>query len=647
MKSGAAKVWWLFLTLLLGLAIWLSATGALILRGSPLPLLESLAQARGLVVTSPQSWGVALLARLPGDLLAWTAMVTVVANLLGALALYLAGRWTWKNPVSPVLAVGVAYFAEKTLWLAAVYPEESLTHLVMSLALASLLAGAVPLLGLFVLALALLSPAQAIMFLPTLVYLGYRRQPAYGLILPSVVLLGVGGLLIPLSGDYRLQPSLFGWSWLTFVPLVLAFWPESVRQARAGIYLTLLLGSLLTGQAELASVLALGDLAFVGLAWLEQPPSESRLPGLALRASWLFGALATLLFIAAVLPGERHLNRRVLIPAQKARVPFSELWRFFSLDRHARRAAQDSWRATVPFPEMTPRDLEVALELPEASRTQGICPLTFDSPVESRRVALLYALVSGRPLRGWDSSRHLAGPLLLSKLRGKNLLSDGPVVILRRADSVQVGAPAPKLEGVPSELDLRRVTLLPYRPQAVSVKPGAGYRWISAGGELEVAFHDTPAEVLLSAEPGEIRIVSSHPSHAVRHLEVPNFSATLSGLPEESLPSRSLVPLRLRLKNTGELAFSSEMLAHWRLESVGVESFGPFTQRPGKDYILFPGESTVLEVELATPETEGLLWLKAFILAPDGEEFQLKVEQSEPLRTWLRTPPVGTWVEEP
>lgn len=647
MKSGAAKAWWVFLTILLGLAIWLSASGTLLLRGLPLPLLESLAQARGLVGTSTPNWGGVLLTKLPGDLLAWTVALTVVANLLGALALYLAGRWTWKNPVSPALAVGVAYFAEKTLWLATTSPAESLTHLATSLALASLLAGAVPLLGLFILVLGLLSPAQAVMLLPALAYLSYRRQPAYGLILPSVVLLGVGGLLIPLSGDYRLQPGLSGWSWLTLAPLFLAFWPDSVRQARGGIYLTLLLGSLLTGRAELASVVALGDLAFLGLAWLEQPTSESPLPGTALRVSWLLGFLATSLFIAAVLPGERYLNRRVLIPAQKARVPFPELWRFFSLDRHARRAAQDSWRANVPFPEMTSRDFELALELPESSISQGICPLTLDSPLESRRVALLYALVSGQSLGGWDSPRHLAGPLLLCKLRGKNLLSDGPLVIVRRADSVQVGAPAAKLDNTPAELDLRRVMVLPYRPQTVSVKPGGGYRWISAGGDLEVVFHDAPAEVLLSAEPGEIRIVSSHPSHAVRHLEVPNFSATLSGLPEESLPSRSLVPLQLRLKNTGELAFSSEMLSRWRMETAGVESFGPFTQQPRKDYLLFPGESTVLELDIATPEAEGLLWLKAFAMTPDGEKFQLELEQSVPLRTWCRTPPVGTWVEEP
>lgn len=647
MKSSAAKVWWGFLTFVMALAVWLSASGTVVLQGFPLPMMESLAQARGLVTSSVPIWGEAVLGRLPGDEIVWMAALTVLANLLGAAALYSAGLWTWRNPLSPTLAVGVAFFAQKTLWLKTASPTDSLTHLLLALALAAILAGTVPLFALFIIALALLSPAQAVMFMPVLAYLAFRRQAAYGLVIPAVSLLGVGGLLIPLAGEYRLVPGLTGWSVLTLAPLLLSVLTGPVRQARAGIYLTLLLGSVLTGVAELASVLALGDLAFVILEKLNRAEPPTSVRGFRLRADRVVIALATLAFVAVVLPGEQHLNRRVLIPAQKADVPFGELWRFFSLDRHARRAAQDPWRANTPFAEMTARDFELALELPAEASDRGFCPLTFDGKAESRRVALLYALISGKPLRGWDSPRHLAGPLLLSKLRGRNLLNDGPVIVSRDAKGSKLAEPAAALVGTPAELDLRRIMIVPYRSQAVSTKKGGGYRWISPGGEFQVVFADTPVEVLLSAEPCEIRVVSAHPSQAKRQLEVPRFHATLSELPQESLPSRSLVPLRVRLKNDGEVAFGSEMLERWRLDVVGQDPAQSFVQLPSKPFLLFPGESTVVELQLATPEAEGVFWLDAKVLTPDDRQLEVAIEKGSPLRTWRRTPAVGTWVEEP
>lgn len=630
----------------MGLAIWLSASGGVILWGVSEPLLERLAQIRGLVPMVGAGWGVTMtiLAHLPGDIMAWSAGLTILANLLGAVVLYGVGYWTWKNPVSPAFAVGVAYFAAPTLWIKATSPAESLAHLLTALALAAVLRGAVPLLGLFLILVALLSASKAVMLLPLLAHLAFRRQAAYGVVIPALALLGAGCLLIPLSGGYRLEPGLSGWSYLSLAPLLLSLTRGPARAARGGIYVSLLLGSLLTGEAELASALAWGDLAFLALSALQSPETPERLSGPRVRLAWLFTAVASLVFIAVVLPGEQYLNRRILIPAQKARVPFSELWRFFSLDRHARRVAQEPWREAVPFAGMTARDFEVALELPEQTEAQGFCPVTWGQMEESRQVALLYALISDRPLRGWDTPRSLAGPLLLCKWRQQNLIEQGPLLVIRENGDARVAQPAPPLPATPSELDLRRIMVLPYRAQAVSRQPGGGYRWTSAGGEFTTVFHDSQVEVMLGSEPGEIRIVSLHPSHAVRHLEVPEFQATLSQLPEAALPSRSLVRLKLRLENSGELAISSEMLARWLLQVPGGTSF---SQRASKDFLLFPGEATELEFALSTPEAEGQLWLKASAFTPSGQQILIEVEQETPLRTWRRTPPVGTWVEEP
>lgn len=645
--TKGTKLWWYFLALLLFLVVWLSASGALVLRGFSPDVLRYLAQGAGLLAPLDKSWEPLPLHRLPGDLLCWTSGLTILSNLLGAAAIYAAGAWTWKNPISPTLAVGVAYFAEKTMWLKTTTPGESLTHLLLALAFSSLICGAVPLLSLFILALALLDPAQAVMLLPALAYLSYRRQTAYGLVVPALALLGVGCLLIPIGGNYRLEPSLTSWSALTLLVLFATALPGPIRQARAGLYLTLLLGSGLTGTNELASILLLGDLAFTGLKALEsESPAEVssglvRIPG-----AFAVTLLSTIVLVWAVLPGEQYLNRQVLIPAQKSKVPFGELWRFFSLDRHARLAAQDSWRTKAPFPEMTAADYETALELSQKTLPQGICPVTPGQLEENIRIGLLYALVSQRSLRGWDHHRHLAGPLLLCKIREKNLLSDGPLVLFRKPERVEIMVPAKKPE-TPAELDLRRILVLPYRTQTVSLKSGAGYRWSSSSGELEVAFTDGPAEVIFSAEPGPIRILSIHPSQAVRQLEVAPFQATLSEVPRETLPSRSLVPLRLRLKNTGDVAIGSEMLSGWNLRADTEESFGTFTQHPTKEYLLFPGESTTLDFDLATPENEGLFRLAASAQTPDGETLELQIDQEFPIRTWRRTPPVGTWVEEP
>lgn len=649
------SLWWGFLTLLLGLAIWMCATGNVMLRGFPLEVLEGLARGKGvaLPVEAPRVDGTAMLGSLPGDSLAWASAVTALLNGLGALALYLAGYRTWRNLVSPLLAVGVAYFGANTVWVDCPTPGQASLHFLLAGSLAALLMGSVPVMAGLVLALAVLSPPHAVMIFLALAFLGYRRQEAYGLFVPTLALFGVGCLLIPLTAGYRLQPSFDGWQASTLVPLLLALLPGPVREARGGIYLAFLLGSALTGTPELASVLALGDLAFEALercaATCESKEVETGRP---LSGRLLVGVLATLALVLVVLPGERYLNRRILIPAQKADLPLPRLLGVFSLRSHARLFPEDEWRAKVPFPELTAGDFALALDLAQTPLEDGFCPLTLDGRQESRRVALVYALASGQALRGWDSPRHLGAPLLLCKLRERNFILEGPAVIFRKDGQARVADRPPVIKD-PVPLDFRNVLLLPYRVQRVSQQPGASYRWtsnISLAGEGQtctLSFPDQVAEVMLSSQPGEYRLNS--PAGAVRHFEMPAVVWELSDprLASETLPSRSLVPLRLRLANKGFGPVSSDMLASWRVEPVEGASFSSFLQRTPKKFILYPGESTELELMLATPEPEGVFPLRVRAVTPEGDEMEIPLVAPSSAHTWRRLPPVGTWVEEP
>lgn len=644
MISRAGKAWWGFLGLVLTLAIWLCASGPVWLYGLPLSLLEGLAQSRELLASQTPPTGLSL-AALPGDIVAWTAGATVLLNLSAAIVLLLGGAWSWRNPISCVLALGTAFFAANSMWVVTSSPRQSLIHLALALALAALVRGAVPLLAGWVLVLGALSPEQGLMMYPALAYLAYRRQAAYGLLVPTLAVFGVGCLLVPIAGDYRLHPGLGGWHLLTLVPLAFCLLPGQIRAARGGIYAALLVGSALTETAELAGVLAVGDAAFVALGKVREPSGERVARGFQLSGSALLGVGATLLLFWTVLPGERYLNRQILIPAQKADVPLPRLFAFFSLEGHARSFAQEAWRKNAPFPELSAADYQLALELAEQPLGSEICPITPDGQAESRRVALVYALLSRHPLGGWDDAEHLAAPLLLCKLRGKSFLSKGPAVILRQAGLARLGE-RPSSVTPPAPLDFRSLMTLAHRVQQVSQQPGAAYRWSSSGQTYELSFVDQPAEVVFSARPGEYHISSV--AGAARKFEVPPIAWELSGLPQsETLPSRSLVPLKLSLKNTGNGPISSDLIASWRIETTRGASFSHFRQPGPAQLILFPGETVQLALQLATPEPEGLYRVRAVAVTPEGKELAIPFAGPSTIRTWRRLPPVGTWLEEP
>ncbi len=666
MIGRMGKLWWGFLFVLLVVAVWLTGTGHILLHGVPLEVLEGLARGQGLVPPPerpPTFDGLALLGRLPGDSVAWASGLTSTLNCLAAVLLYLACRRSWQNPISPVLAVGAAFFGATTMWVESLTPADSLLHLWLCLGLAALMAGAVPLMACLVLAVATFAPGEALSLYLALAYLGYRRQAAYGLTIPTVAVFGVGCLMIPMAGGYRMEPGLGGWYLWSLLPLALAFIPSQLREARQGIYLSLLLGSALTGCGELASILALGDLAFVALQACRstteteqgEAPVEPAEPvgpaeptgALRLSAVSLGGLFATLILVAVVLPGERYLNSTVLIAAHKKKVPVPQLFRVLSLDQHARRFAQDPWRARAPVAGLSAADCELALRLADEGAPSGICPLTLDGWAERRDIALVYSLLSRQKLVGWDNPGSLAPPLLLSKLQGKNLLSRGPAVILRQGDSAQI-APPPTAPRSPAPLDFRHLMAVPYLPQTVSKTPGAGYFWVSAGQSYEVSFPNDRAVVMVSDHEGEVRLASLKAGGARRHLEVAPTEWILAGLPSQtSLPSRSLVPITLTLSNQGQGPLSSRMIAGWRFEIVGGESWNSFGQENPKEFLLFPGEATDLEFQLSTPEGEGVFPVRAVALTVEGKELEVPLAGPSRIRTWRRTPPVGTWVEEP
>lgn len=645
MMGKGAKAWWGFLAVLLLLAVWLTASGHVLLWGFPLRVFEVLAKARGLVPPDGSSVVglTGLLGRLPGDAVAWATTATVGLNTAAALCLLVAGYKAWKNPISPVLAVGAAFFGAKTMWVKSLTPHDSLLHLLLALSLVALIAGTVPLLAGLVLCTAVVAPEQGVMVYLALAYLCYRRQPAYGLLVPTLALFGVGCLLIPLSGAYRLQPGLQGWQLWTLLPLVLAFYPSSVRQARGGIYLSLLLGSGLTGTAELASALAVADLAFVAFSACAVGASSGG-EGLRVPSGLLVSLVATVCLVSLVLPGERYLNREVLIRSHHARVPLPRLFTLLSLSEHAKRFAEQPWRANVPFPRLGSADCEVALDLSKRDLPEGFCPVTLGSLEESRELALVYALIANKRLGGWDNPRQLCAPVLLCKLRGKSFLHQGPQLVLRKDGTAKLVEAVP-LAAVPTPLDLRSLMTVAYHPQRIGAKGGA-YRWTGAGQSYELSFPDDPTEVLLSDRPGEYHIASLAQTGAQRQLDVPELRWAVSEVEGAvALPSRSLVPMTMRLKNLGRGPISSEMVASWRFAALG--SGEPFEQKTDSTFILFPGESMLLTLRLATPEGEGRLRLELEAVTPEGKVLPVPIKEAVEILTWRRMPPVGTWVEEP
>lgn len=650
MSPSRPHPWWLLLLTLLGLTVWVSAVGTVRLYGLPLTVLESLAEGRGLVPASGWPSATSLLSLLPGDPTRWASLAVAALHLLAALVTGAAAWTLWRHLPSVTLVVAAAFLGGPTLWVEASTPAQSALHLLLALALLALARGSLVLLVGVILGLAPFEPAQAVMLYLALAGLAHHRRKADGDWLAGIALVGTGCLLIPLAPGYRLEPSAQGfWLW-GGLALALACGQPALRQKRGPLYACLVAGALLTGTAELASLLAWGDLAWQGRAETEPAPvaeGSTAWPPATLRLSrgTLSHGIATLAFLAISLPGERYLNRQILIPAQKARVPLSALLVPFSLQDHAQHLPTSPWRQGAPYPPFLGSDAVLALELSRVPLDRGLCPVTLGSPDHDRLLGLLYALISGQRLGGWDSPEHQAGPLWLCRLQRANVLHQGPEVIFRTEAGATRTAPAP-LPPKPSALDLRHVQSSPYRRQRVSRDPGSAYRWESGPESYVVSFLEAPAEVLLTSAPGTVRI-SSLTGTARRELDVPPISWSASGLPhQQTLPSRSLISLQLRLTNTGRGPFGSELIRAWRLETSDP-SFSPFLQENPKPFLLYPQETVTLTLELATPEPEGRTTVRLTAITPEGTEIPVSWEGNGEVSTWRRLPPVGTWLEEP
>lgn len=642
--------WWRLLGCLLFVAIWVCASARITVRGLPTGVLESLARGKGLLTQSQAPWfdPIAWVAALPGDSLLWTAVLMTASTIGAAVVVVMVSQKIWKNSMSATLMLGFLFFGPNTLWALSTSPTESLEVFFLAGSIAAIISGSVPTLGGFVLATTALSPASGLALYPVLAYLCYKRERAYGIVVSSVTLFGVGCLLIPVAGNYRWEPSWSGLTVFSALPICMILFGRRQFSARTGTYASLLFGALLSGSAEWAAPIALADLAHYALnptpegAPVESVPTADGEKGWTLSVPLLAGILATVVLAFGVLKGEQALNREILIPAQKAKLPWSKLFGFFSLNHHAEKFTEESWRAKVPFPELTESDIEAARGLSN-QKSSGFTVLTPSSTSESRRLSLLYALISERPLQGWDDPQHLAGALLLCKLRAKNFLSSGPELIFRGSDGRVSKPERPVREptaGEQVDLSLGGALAMPFRVQTLSRDSGVSYQWRSSSEEYVLTFKDQPAEMVLTERVGKVTISSLQDPEVQRVFEIFPLKLELSGLPPNATwPSRSLVPLTLMLTNRGESAITSELLSKVFVETNAPESFGPFVQKISRQFILFPEEGTQLTLQLASPEPEGEFEIQISARTPLGEEFRIPLLGGGRFRTWRRLPP--------
>lgn len=446
--------------------------------------------------------------------------------------------------------------------------------------------------------------------------------------------------------DYTLKPALSGMSVWALLPLAALAFNKELRAARAGLYLTLLLASIVTGSAELASAICLGDLALLALkipstpTTTERSSTEWRLP-----ARGVIQGTALIALLLTILPGEQYLNRHILIPAQEQDVPLNRLLVPFSLSAHARRLGSEPWRLQTPFPGMRPEDVKLVDTLTSPFRV-----LTLTGLEEDRRLSLVYAVLSGQRLTGWDTPEHLSSTSLVCKAEERNVLVATEAVLFRESDSsrLESGATLPPDLGELPPIDLRRVLNIPFRAQQISQEPGTGYRLVTKEATETVFFADKPSTLIFSPAPSEYLVQSLGDEKKKREFEIAPISLELVPLDlTEVIPSRSLVPLNFKLINRGLSPISTDELESVTLEMQFNQPISPSEQEfPGK-FILYPDEGITVQLILATPEAEGRYQLAASFKTIDGVSRTLPITGDQVVNTWRRLPPVGTWIEEP
>jgi hypothetical protein len=647
MIGKTAKGAWWGANLLLCVALWLISTGRVYFDGLPASVLDGLVGAKNLIPADNVDILYSLLASTPKDITFSASLLQAVCLLAAMLVAWLSLAKVWANPVSPTLTTGLLFFGGSTLWLSAETPGQAVAVLFKAVAVACIVAGKVPLLCGAVLAVGYADPPLGIALYLSLVYLAFHRSQSYGNLVTSASIVGTGALLAVMIGDFTLRPSLQGLSvWCLWPLLGLAFSRE-LRDARKGLYLTLLGASALTGSAELASALCLGDLALIGLrSSKSQAEPTSPQHGVRVSVPVMVQLLALAVLMAAVLPGEQYLNRRILIPSQEKRIPLTQLLIPFSLEHHAERLAHESWRRESPYPEMRPKELTLLKQLQAPFRV-----ITLDATSENRQLSLLYALLSQQELKGWATPRHLSTSSLVCREVRKNVLV-GPQKILFRFDSssaaktedlprLESGPTLPTdLQGLPT-LVLKNLWNLPFRVQSVSDKPGTGYE-LKTSSAIETLFFPTePAKLVLSAAPMDYHISSLTNPEIKRELSVTALNLTLTAPNlDEVLPSRTLVPLTFKISNLGEMPISTREIQSVTLTVKDGASSQPYEQQFPEEFVLFPKEGLSLPLYLATPANEGLFQIEASFQTLDGEMRPLPILGDTSFRT-------GSRLEEP
>ncbi|HIB66207.1 MAG TPA: hypothetical protein EYO33_14105 [Phycisphaerales bacterium] len=645
MIGRAAKGGWIFLAVVMALAVWVYSTGQVYLYGFGSQVMEHLAQAANLIPSETYPRLYSFFTILPMDSALTASLFQSVLALSAFSALWLTLRRVWDNPVSPTLTCGLLFFGAMTGWFRIDSPEAALTLLFKAGAVATLVAGKVPLLAGCVLVLGYSDPAFGIAMYLALAYLAYLRQKSYGNFVSVLAVVGTGSLLAVLVGSYTLTPSTIGLSLWSAVPLLSLLLVRELRKERAGIYLTLLSGSVVTGSPEVASAICFGDLALLGLQVKGESEEAEDLPqDLSLSLKNLTQTVALFILILGVVPGEQRLNRYILVPSQKKKVPLSRLFVPFSLTHHGQNLDQ-LWRGKTPFPGLSQNGLILLQKGDGPFRV-----LTPDESYEDRTLALAYALLSNRPLRGWISADSLSGSSLTCRHLKKNVLLEDDEILFREngTERLESGPQAPENPQELPPLQLDSVWSLPIRHQNVSEKPGTGYILKTLKTTEKLFFPDTPAVVTFAAAPEIYRVGSLNDKKKFRDFRINSIALKL--IPpslELPVPSRSLVPLAFSLTNQGENPITSEELKSITLGLGSGSDFPAPSQSFPKKFVLFPGETINLPLTLVTPTAEGTFRLQASITTVRGQTFPVPVSGDGVITTWRRLAPTGHWVEEP
>ena len=645
MIGRAAKVGWKFLALVMALAVWLYATGQIYLYGFGPQVMEHLAQAAGLVPSDVYPRLYYFFTVLPLDSALAASLFQSLLALAAFTGLWFTLRSVWDNPVSPTLTCGLLFFGSMTNWFRIDSPETALTLLFKAGAVATLVAGKVPLLAGCVLVLGYSDPAFGIAMYLALAYLAYLRQKSYGNFVSVLAVVGTGSLLAVLVGRYTLLPSTGGLSLWCLIPLLSLLLMKELRRERAGIYLILLLGSFITGSPEVASAICLGDLALLGLQLKGETGETNEATGnLTLSVRTITQALALIVLVLGVLQGEQRLNRYILVPSQKKKVPLARLFLPFSLAQHGQ-SLEQPWRGKTPFPGLSQNGLDLLKKDDGPFRV-----LTPDEPYEDRSLALAYALLTKRPLRGWISPAALSGTSLTCRHLKQNVLLEDDQILFRENGTERLASgpqPPKNLEELPA-LELDTVWSLPIRHQYVSEKAGTGYILKTLKTTERLFFPDSRAVVTFAAAPEIYRIGSLKDKKKYRDFRINSIALKL--LPpnlELPVPSRSLVPLTFGLTNQGENPITSEGLESITLSLGAGSDFRAPTQSFPKKFVLFPGETIRLPLNLATPTAEGTFRLQASMTTVRGQTFPVPIAGDGLITTWRRLAPTGNWVEEP